>query len=554
VRRLLAPLAVGVLPIVVAVVRALTRDWLPMGDNAYFTIRARDVLTEHHPLVGAWSSGSEALGVDVNNLGPLQLDLLAAPVRAFGIGPGTAVGVAAVNLAAVGLVIVLLHRRLGSLGAWLGAALAAGLTWTLGSELLFEPRQHHALVLPFAAFLVAAWAVAAGDRWALPAALAVGSLVAQTHFTFVLPTLLVGVAAVVGGALGRDGRSWRAPLLVSVLVVVAAWVQPVVEELGGDDGNLSAVVDAARADTGAYGAGGAVRVTAEVLAPPAGWWRGSFRGFDPAAPGLSTGAAAAVLALVLGSLAAVGGLAHRREDRPIVVWMGVAAVAIGGALVAAASAPVAEPFGPVSGNFRYLWPIAAFTTVGLAAGLLRALPERWASPAVAVVAVTASGLALLALPTSYQSPRPEIDAPLIPVAHQLVDQLAAADLAEPVAIDRRGLYFGEPFSYVAVAALQQAGVELVFDAPTDLARFGDSRARTGPVAGTVSFTSGDAARADRVGYTLLARGSLLDEQEWAELASLRAATALDDDQRTRFEELADLAERGTVAVWFTPAT
>jgi hypothetical protein len=548
-----APLAVGVLPIVVAVVRALTRDWLPMGDNAYFTIRARDVLTEHHPLVGAWSSGSEALGVDVNNLGPLQLDLLAAPVRAFGIGPGTALGVAAVNLAAVVVVIVLLHRRLGSLGAWLGAALSAGLAWTLGSELLFEPRQHHALVLPFAAFLVGAWAVAAGDRWALPVALAVGSLVAQTHFTFVIPALLVGAAAVVGGALSRDGSSWRRPLLVSAGVILAGWIQPVVEELGGGDGNLSAVVDAARADTASFGAGSAARVTAEVLAPPAGWWRGSFRSFDPAAPALSTGVAIGVLVLGFGALAAVAALAHRRRDRPIVVWMGVAAVAIGGALVAAASAPVAEPFGAVSGNFRYLWPIAAFTTVGLAAGLLRALPERWGSTAVAAVAVTAGGLALLAVPTSYQSPRPEIDAPLIPVAHQVVDQLGATDLDDPVVIDRSGMYFGEPFSYVAVAALQEAGVDLVFDAPTDLARFGDGRARTGPVAGTVTFASGDAAREDRPGQTLLARASLLDEQEWAELAGLRAASALDDDELARLDELADRAERGTVAVWFTPS-
>jgi len=200
VRRLAAPLAVGCLPIVVAVVRALSRDWLPMGDNAYFSIRARDVLTEHHPLVGAWSSGSDAVGIDVNNLGPLQLDLLAAPVRLFGFGPGTALGVAAVNVAAVVMVVVLLHRRLGTLGAWLGAAMSAGLCWTLGSELLFEPRQHHALVLPFLAFLVGAWAMASGDWWALPPTVAVASLIAQTHFTFLIPTAVVGVASIAGAA------------------------------------------------------------------------------------------------------------------------------------------------------------------------------------------------------------------------------------------------------------------------------------------------------------------------------------------------------------------
>jgi hypothetical protein len=152
-RRLIAALAVAWAPVIVATVRALDRGWLPMGDNAYFAIRARDVLTEHHPLVGAWSSGSAAVGVDVNNLGPLQLDLLALPVRALGFGPGTAIGVALVNLAAVSAVVVLVDRRLGVVGAWLGAAMATATCWTMGSELLFEPRQHHALVLPMLAYL-----------------------------------------------------------------------------------------------------------------------------------------------------------------------------------------------------------------------------------------------------------------------------------------------------------------------------------------------------------------------------------------------------------------
>ena len=50
---------------------------MPVGDAAYFTVRSADVLTAHHPLLGAWSSGSSVVGVPVNNLGPLQLDVLA---------------------------------------------------------------------------------------------------------------------------------------------------------------------------------------------------------------------------------------------------------------------------------------------------------------------------------------------------------------------------------------------------------------------------------------------------------------------------------------------
>ena len=53
----------------------------PTGDDAYFTVRSRDVLTAHHPLLGAWSSGSLDLETPINNLGPIQLDLLAPFTR-----------------------------------------------------------------------------------------------------------------------------------------------------------------------------------------------------------------------------------------------------------------------------------------------------------------------------------------------------------------------------------------------------------------------------------------------------------------------------------------
>ena len=43
----------AVLPIVVAVVRALLDGWYPLADNALFVIRARDVLSlDHFPLLG----------------------------------------------------------------------------------------------------------------------------------------------------------------------------------------------------------------------------------------------------------------------------------------------------------------------------------------------------------------------------------------------------------------------------------------------------------------------------------------------------------------------
>src|SRR5262245_55040114 len=89
--------AAVLLPIVVAVVRALAHGWFPIGDAALLAIRAYDVGTPHNPLLGSWTSASFALGIDVNNPGPLYPDLLAPFMwtfgRAFGIATATAIGV-----------------------------------------------------------------------------------------------------------------------------------------------------------------------------------------------------------------------------------------------------------------------------------------------------------------------------------------------------------------------------------------------------------------------------------------------------------------------------
>ncbi len=103
-------LAAAIVPIAVAVVRAAVTDWMPVGDAAYFTVRSRDVLTSHHPLVGAWSSGSAVVGVAVNNLGPLQLDVL-APFTKVSPYLGTAAGAAFLNAASV-VIVWFVARRL----------------------------------------------------------------------------------------------------------------------------------------------------------------------------------------------------------------------------------------------------------------------------------------------------------------------------------------------------------------------------------------------------------------------------------------------------------
>ena len=49
-RMVVAAAALAVVPVVVAAVRALADGWFPVGDNALFVIRARDVFGGELPL------------------------------------------------------------------------------------------------------------------------------------------------------------------------------------------------------------------------------------------------------------------------------------------------------------------------------------------------------------------------------------------------------------------------------------------------------------------------------------------------------------------------
>ena len=128
--------------------------------------------TSHHPLLGSWTSASFALGIDVNNPGPLYPDLLAPFMwtfgRAFGIGVATAIGVGTINAAAA-LGTALVGARIGGWRAerWM-LLLVAALTWSMGSELLIDIWQPHALLLPFCALVALTIAVACGDTMMLP--------------------------------------------------------------------------------------------------------------------------------------------------------------------------------------------------------------------------------------------------------------------------------------------------------------------------------------------------------------------------------------------------
>src|SRR6266540_3279154 len=188
----------AVLPVVVAAVRGVTRDWTPTGDDAFSAIRADDVFSRDTPLLGTWSSASNYTGHMINHPGALHFDLLALPVRLFGHSHGTALGMGLINGAAIALLGWLVYRRLGAGAATVAFALSACLSWSLGSEMLYDPWSQYAPLIPFSLFLVAVWCTVAGDPLAAPIAVVSGSYALQTHLSYSL--LVPGLALFAGAA------------------------------------------------------------------------------------------------------------------------------------------------------------------------------------------------------------------------------------------------------------------------------------------------------------------------------------------------------------------
>ncbi|MCI3949067.1 MAG: hypothetical protein K0R11_1001 [Acidimicrobiales bacterium] len=400
-RMVVAAAALAVVPVVVAAVRALADGWFPVGDNALFVIRARDVFGGELPLLGTWSSASLTLGFDLNHPGPLLFDLLAVPVRLLPHGRGVAIGIVLLDIAMVTGTIAAAWRRGGPVLGSAAAVVAAALCWSMGSEVLLEPWNPHSMVLPFLFLLVLVWSLVDGDVVLLPVAVAVASLLVQTHLSYglLVPALLaLGLAGLVLAMRRRrreDPLAWpalrrravRSALLAGVVAVLCS-AQPVAEQLFGTGrGNLSRLAESGTGTSGVVGWGTAVRLVGDVLGNPPWWLRPSFAttwraepernglpaegvdllGFRPALAGL---------VLVVLALCACAVLATRRRDRTALAALVVAGAAVVLALGSAARVPLSElgdDYTLAPHQYRWLWSIAAFATLAGAAAVLRAL-------------------------------------------------------------------------------------------------------------------------------------------------------------------------------------
>jgi hypothetical protein len=478
-RLFLGSVFAAVLPVAVATGRAIRDGWIPLGDNALFVIRSRDLFSHHLPLLGTYSSASLTTGEHVNHPGPLYFDLLAVPARFVESGAGIAIAVATVNSLCIVGIAVFAYRRGGALLGTVAMAATAALCWAMGSEVLFEPWNPHSVLLPFLLFLFLVWSLAAGDLLALPFAAAAGSLVVQTHLSYVLLVPLLGAWGIAGAAISlrserhRDPAAWPARrrqvarlAAVGGGVLVVCWLQPLIEQFTSDgSGNLSLLVETARgseARTIGYGLG--ARIVATVVSLPPWWFRPSMRenfikGWD--APPL--GVALLSLAVLLAVLGWCGLIARRRRDHVTIWAIATAGAAILAALVTAGQGPITI-FGNVTPHtFRWLWPMGAFVFFAVAAVFIRGFANRTlvSQRLVGAFALMTLAVAALNVPRTTDGLGPNSQQYAIPATRQLEREMGALEGEGPLLIDDVHGSFATPYGWAVVAELQRRGIPFV---------------------------------------------------------------------------------------------
>ena len=542
-------LGAALVPFVVALVRAGVQDWMPMGDAAYFTVRSRDVFTAHWPFVGAWSSGSLAVGVPVNNLGPMQLDLL-APFTKVSPYLGTGIGSAVINAVSVGLVWFVARRLFGPRRVALVMAATLLLMATFGLSWLIDARPQYGLVLPFYALLWLTAGMWAGVGSAVPLGLAVASLVVQTHFTYVYGTVIVTAAGVIAYTITvmRDRPpAWRRAAGWAAVVLAVCWVQPLIDQFFGS-GNLGDVLGAERGGESGPGLGAGVQVLAGGSLVPPFWLPGSIGTFLQPHDGVTL-RGAVVGVLLWSAAAALLVLIGRRIGSRVPAALGAAAfAALIGGLAGATLTPVTTEFGFTQQNYYWVWAVGAFLTSAVVTGgsttpaIGRRL--RWLRPALlsalCVGAVTAI-CAIAAWPrypvASVALNENEADRVGQPLRRELERVLALPDFPRTVEFDFSRTIFNQ-YPYVLLTELQRAGIEFRFPPGSrNLDRFGESRCAEWGKYPRLSLIADDNPRLGPESRVLF------------RIVGITGLTADELDEHAALEDqFGDLLRAGTVAV------
>ncbi|MGI9053233.1 MAG: hypothetical protein ACR2HQ_11395 [Ilumatobacteraceae bacterium] len=483
------------LALVAAAVGQLVDGVQLLDERVLFEIRARDVFTGDHPLLGLRSSASES-GVQINHPGPLFFELLALPVRLLGGPVGVTVGLALLTIALVWILALAANALGGQITAVVMTAIAAALCWSMGSDLLLDAWTPNALVLPFFALLVTTAATAGGQwRW-LPAVVALASLCAQSNLGYLLlgPAMVASAVGAIVGASRRTGRPvpWRLLGLSGALGLVL-WLPPIVQQLfGPGPGNLAAVLAGSGDGAPRYGPSIALRLYSAVVAVPPAWLR---PGYDrqPAEAltesrngalviddsGLPSVVVALLIVLLVAALVVAALVsARRRRDVTMPPLVLVVATATGTALLTLALLPT-DFFGIVAHKYRFLWPLAAFTTGALAAHVLH-LAASAQSPALRRLAIVgplavAVMFAALTMPSRLQPAIDGTNRDVWPAVAELRMQLSDQPLAGPVVVETGGLQFPDVFTNAVLAELSRRAISFQVASDVQVRQLGEGR-------------------------------------------------------------------------------
>ena len=492
--------------IALSTARGLRRGYETIGDNSLLELRGFDVLRTNHPWLGTWTSASLSSGVDMNNPGPLLFDVMALPIRLFGGPAGVAIGIATLNIVVVWLVGWVTYRIGGATASLTALTITAGLVWTLGSELVYDPWQPNVLILTFWLVMVLVWATAADHVGMFPLLFGFATFALQTHlvFSYLVPVLLVFAVTC---ALARrwkrgPGRfaDLRGPTRNSLIVLAVLWFQPLWEQFFGDgQGNMSRLLQTAvgggssESETTTTGLALAIRQMGAVLALPPFWGRGGFNTSIPgstwietpggrvlSAPGLRMlGPALIGLVIVIALIALAWRTVRRSDQQYLVPAFWTLAVALTTGFVTLVITPI-DILGLSPHKARWLWVFGAFTTYLLVMAVLTALTVQHRQRVLGVVVALGAVALVATIPTYYNPSGPvyfNAAAPAIADLRSQVDDYFSNDPDAPDAVlfDPEGMGFAEPYTSPVMAQLAASGVDLYVESSSLVRQIGNGR-------------------------------------------------------------------------------
>ena len=342
--------------------RLFTSDWLPIGDYRTLQLRVADVGGSETPIVGVYSR------YQWNHPGPLLLYILAIPYRLSGSSPlGLLFGALLINLGVIASTLWIAARAGRRAFVLVGFFLAL-LCLGMNPAGLADPWNPEFVILSVFAAAVACWRVLFGDRVAAVALVAIGSFAVQCHVGSALPvSLLIGigvVAILVRSFAGTERSHARRTALIAGAIAILCWIPPLIDQLTNSPGNLrlifSFLQNPPRATTG-FSTG--LEIMFRFLSIPGNWVRGE----EPTLLNSAIDTSGWAFPWALLGLIAAGLWAWRKQWRSELALCGIAgALVLSGIVAASRIVGAPSPY-----LLRWMWAIAAFTWLAVAAVALR---------------------------------------------------------------------------------------------------------------------------------------------------------------------------------------